>query len=162
MLVKSYNGIIRVYLWWRNLSFEVYLYMCKNLSGNLEFEVNYRGITPDKPIAIIPVDIIASPLELLQGAIHYKLYSHRIRRIKNRGLVLALLSVGEKQLEKLIDFLEDGIRAGSDYYVVAVDTDLGNREACVPISFKHEDLKDLDPGKLGKLVKNVDVLLSLI
>lgn len=163
MLVKQLsNGSIEVNLWWRSTSFRVSMYLCRNQSRSLEAEVNYRRITPDKPIAIIPVNTVNSILELLQGAVHYKLYSNRIRRVKNKGLVLALLCTGEKQLERLISTLETAISAGLDYYVVAVDTELENRESCFPLGLEQRKFSELNSNDLSKLVKNVEALFALL
>lgn len=150
------SGAIRVNLWWRNRFFDLHVYICKNNSRNLVEEITFRGVTPDKPIALIPETLISSHLELIIGAAHYELYSHRTHKIKNKGLALALLTLGEKQLDRLIGLLEKAVAEGSRYYLVSLNRDVDKKNNCEVLKVES---KTLNRDELLKLVKNVDALL---
>lgn len=153
------NGAVRVNLWWRNWFFDLYVYVCENTSRNLEEEIKFRGITPDNPVALIPETLISSHIELVLGAVHYKLYSHRIQRVKNKGLALALLTLGEKQLDRLINLIEKAVADGLRYYLVSLDKDVNNKNGCTTLKIES---RTLERNEFLKLVKNVDALLFTI
>lgn len=151
------KGVFLVNLWWRNQKFLVYFYSCKNLSKDLASEVKLRGLTPDKPVAIIPARMIKGLVQLVQGAVHYKIYAESISRIKNKGLLLALLITGRKQLKELVDALELSIKSGEDYYIISLDEPLRKSELCTAT-----DIEAGIPEELKQVVKNVDALLSYL
>ena len=157
MMVKPLgNGVFTAILWWRNLEVNIYLYSCHNITKDLASEVRMRGASPELPLALIPHNLVSSPLEILQGAIHYALYSHKIKRIRNRGLALALLITGIRQLEKLVSALEEELKRGTSYYVVGVNTDLRNKDCCAP-------LENLDTSRMPqRLAKNIELLFLLL
>lgn len=147
---------IQVELSWRNITFYIYIYNCKNITHHLLEEVTLRGFKPDQALTLIPVDLIDNPLQIIQGAIHYKLYSDRLQRIRNQGLLLALFILGFRQLNELIETLENGISRSNIYYVVGVDNDLFNKNGCeeTPIQLRSN-------ASVSSLVKNARFLLSV-
>lgn len=115
-----------------------------------------RNALPTKPVTLIPSSLVETPLQLIQGALHYKLYANRITRIKNQGLLLALLITGTKQLNKLIELLNSEVENGTDYYLISIDVPLENLEGCTKIS-----VADVRNESLSALVKNTRLVLSL-
>lgn len=148
---------VQVSLSWRKTTFNVYLYDCNNVTYRLLDEVSYRGLKPDQALTLIPVDLIENPLQLLQGSIYYTLYSNRLQRIRNKGLLLALFILGCRQLNELIESLENSISKSSRYYVVGVDVDLANKAGCVETA-----LHLGGEVNVSSLVKNTRFLLSVI
>jgi hypothetical protein len=153
------KGLIRINLSWRNLILDVYIYKCSNIYKNLLKEVEYRLIKPEDPIAIVPTSLIKTPLQLLQGSLYYKLYSNGIKRVKNRGLLLAMMITGNKQINKVVEALGVEIERGVDYYLVSLESPPSNTNMCTPLSSL-----EIDGSRevLRPLVKNTSTLLELI
>jgi hypothetical protein len=63
------NGRVRVFLDWRNTTVEVYVYSCENYTGDLKREVEYRGVKPEDPVAIIPCSTIENPSSIDPGCL---------------------------------------------------------------------------------------------
>lgn len=155
--IQIHENIIRIVLEWRPLLIDIHLYVCKNSSRSLDNEIKLRGISHNTPIAIIPVTIVKTPFQLIQGAVHYAIYSNKITRIKNQGLLIASLVTGIHQLNELIDKLETEIGKGVDYYVLGVNIKPENIDKCEP--YIVSNLKD-EP--IDVLVKNVKYVISLV
>lgn len=151
------NNKIHVELTWRNTSFDLYIYLCRNKTNKLLSEVQLRSIKPDDPAALIPVTLIETPLQLIQGAIYYRIYSDRLTRIRNKGLLLASMILGVKQLGELIDKLEKEVGRGVDYYLVSVDTPLDAVNECSSIN-----MEEVRSTSLSALVKNTQFVISMI
>ncbi|MEM2024696.1 MAG: hypothetical protein QXW94_00145 [Desulfurococcaceae archaeon] len=153
---ETKNSETRLELEWRDQSIRVYTYLCES-GGSLTEEISRRGISPDKPVAMLPVSMVESPLQLIQGAIHYAMHAPRINRIKNRGLLLASLITGVTQLSELVESLERELRGRGNFYLVSVDVPPCNTDKCVPIAPRfNEDMYS------GKIIKNVKCILSMI
>jgi len=153
---ENYRDELRVEIGWRGLHLSIYLYYCKNETGNLNSELQLRKASPAKPITLIPVTLVETPLQLVQGALHYKFYAGRVSRIKNQGLLLALLITGMKQLDELIELFSSELEKGVDYYLVGVDALPGDLEGC-----KEVDVTGAESRSLRALVKNTRLALSL-
>jgi hypothetical protein len=153
------KGLIRINLPWRSLTLDVYIYKCSNLYKNLLKEVEYRLIKPEDPVAIVPISLIETPLQLLQGSLYYKLYSNGVKRVKNRGLLLAMMITGNKQINKVVGALGVEIERGVDYYLVSLESPPLNTNMCTPLSSL-----EIDRSRevLRPLVKNTSTLLELI
>jgi hypothetical protein len=153
------KGLIRINLPWRSLTLDVYIYKCSNLYKNLLKEVEYRLIKPEDPVAIVPISLIETPLQLLQGSLYYKLYSNGVKRVKNRGLLLAMMITGNKQINKVVGALGVEIERGVDYYLVSLESPPLNTNMCTPLSSL-----EIDGSRevLRPLVKNTSTLLELI
>jgi hypothetical protein len=153
------KGLIRINLPWRSLTLDVYIYKCSNLYKNLLKEVEYRLIKPEDPVAIVPISLIETPLQLLQGSLYYKLYSNGVKRVKNRGLLLAMMITGNKQINKVVGALGVEIERGVDYYLVSLESLPSNTDMCTPLSsLKIDGSREV----LRPLVKNTSTLLELI
>ncbi|MEM4481747.1 MAG: hypothetical protein QXK88_04100 [Desulfurococcaceae archaeon] len=153
---ETKNGETRLELEWRDQSIRVYTYLCES-SGSLAEEISRRGVSPDKPVALLPLSMVESPLQLIQGAIHYAMHAPRINRIKNRGLLLASLITGVTQLSELVESLERELRGRGNFYLISVDAPPCNTDKCVPIALRfNEDMYS------EKLIKNVKCILSMI
>jgi len=151
------DGEIYIEVYWRNLSTCIYIYVCENKTKRLDQEIAFRGISPNVPIAIIPISLVESALQILQGALHYKIYSDRVKRVRNQGLFLASLVVGQRQLSGLINSMSLKINAGENYYIVGVGVKPPNTERC-------SGLTGLSTGtvSLKALVKNIKLVLSIV
>lgn len=151
------DGKIHIDLTWRNTSLDIFIHLCRNITSKLFDEVKLRSIKQDDPMALIPVTLVETPLQLIQGAIYYKIYSSRITRIRNKGLLLASMSLGIKQLNELVDKLENEIERGVDYYLVSVDAEPAITSSCNPA-----DLSGVEDRSLHTLVKNTQFIISMI
>lgn len=157
LTVEAESGRVAFRLNWRGLTVSLYAYFCENNSKSLIGEVSKRGVSPDAPMALVPTTLVESPLQLVQGAIHYAIYATRVTRIKNRGLLLASMITGITQLNELIENLESEFRDGADFYLVSVDVPPSNTEECMPVALR------CDKGVyLERLVKNVKNVLSMV
>ena len=153
----SQDGKIHIDLTWRNASLDVFIHLCRNITSKLLDEVKLRAIRQDDPIALIPVTLVETPLQLIQGAVYYKIYSSRITRTRNKGLLLASMSLGIKQLNELVDKLGSEVEKGVDYYLVSVDTEPVVTNSCNPA-----DLSGVEDKSLRTLVKNTQFIISMI
>lgn len=151
------DGLTKISLKWRDLSVYIYTYICKNTTRNLDREIKLRNISPDKPITLIPKTLIKTPLQFIQGSIHYALMSSKITRIRNQGLLLAIFTTGIDQLSELINTLSSEIEKGIDYYLLGVDTQPVNLDDCYPYT-----IRELGDGVNDVIVKNINQLLSMI
>lgn len=151
------NEYIEVLLGWRNTSLRIYLYSCKNITGDLKKEIEYRGIKPEDPVSIIPENIIETPLQLIQAALAYKIYSSELERIRNKGLLLAMLATGTSQISEVVKILGDEVEKRKQYYILGVDCIPQNTSECTPL-----DYRSVGTGFVKPLVKNIRFLLTLL
>jgi hypothetical protein len=113
-----------------------------------------------KTYALIPEKLLETDLQILQGIIHFYIYSETLKRIKNKGLLLLMLILGRKQLRDVIDDLSNGYQVSRNYYIVVIGDELkhvpGN---CIyyKLSFKNPARKDYEI-----LSKNIQTLLDTI
>lgn len=149
----------RISLEYLGFHHEISALICEKLSASLEDEIKLRGLGPEKPIALVPSSLISSPLQILQGAFHYIANAERFRRVRNRGLLLAMLMTGFRQLNDFISAAERGYARSASYYIVALEEDF-NKTKCGELSF--EELRIQVSPIRELLVKNVDAVLSLI
>jgi hypothetical protein len=152
------NGRVRIFLDWRNTTVEVYVYSCENYTGDLKREVEYRGIKPKDPVAIIPCSTIENPLQLIQAALFYKVYSSRFKRFRNQGLLIAMLAMGLTQISSVVESIGREIESGSRYYLLGVDRVPSNTSMCSVIN----PIEGVNARTLKPLVKNTRLLISLL
>lgn len=153
-----YEDRIDITLEWINRTVSVYIYECINKYLDLEREAVYRDISPSKPVSIIPLTLIKNPLQLIQGALHYDMYSNKITKIRNRGLLLASLMLGTRQISELVEAIKNELSRGVDYYLLSVNTPVNALNECSPAG--RQLIKET--RSLDELVKNTKLLLSLI
>lgn len=140
--------------------YEVSAFICGKLSPSLEDEIRLRGIGPDKPVALVPSSLISSPLQILQGAFHYAVYADKLKRVRNRGLLLAMLMAGFRQLNDFISAAEMEFARSADYYIVALGEEGFGKSMCRGLPLEE---RWAPPGPVRELlVKNVEAVLSLI
>lgn len=147
---------IHVELSWRNMELDIYLYLCEAKTTSLLEEVEYRGFDPRNPITLIPLNLVESTVQLLQGSLYYKLYAHRVHRVRNQGLLLASFILGVRQLNELLDQLEKSFVNTNKYYIVSVDTPLVNTSKCTSPS-----LGEGETMSIAMLVKNTGFTISI-
>lgn len=147
---------LRVNLGWLNSSFSVYLYLCENVTRDLDGELALRGVSLAHSITLVPRSIVKTPLQLVQGATHFKLYGHKVTKVKNPGILLGMLITGMRQISDFLSTTRTEIEKGEKYYLVAVGTRPGNTQNCKPLK-----LTDMRNGNLWALVKNTKLVLSL-
>ncbi len=146
---------------WREtpIKIRVYVFLCNKLCKDLNSEVLTREIKSTDAQVIIPVTSTSSIHQIIQGVIHYTIYSSRQYRIKNRGLLLGALILGYTQINSLTNILEKTFKASPQYYLIGVDQKPRNLEKCHAL--KLEDLIK-KPIAMSILVKNAYVAVTLI
>jgi len=58
---------------------------------------------------------------LIQAALAYKIYSSELERIRNKGLLLAMLATGTSQISEVVKILGDEVEKRKQYYILGVD-----------------------------------------
>lgn len=146
---------------WREtpIKIKVYVFLCSKLCEDLNSEVLTREIKSTDAQVIIPVTSISSIHQVVQGAVHYTIYSSRQRRIKNKGLLLGALILGYTQIDDLTSILEKNFKISPHYYLVGVDQRPRNLEKCYTLRL--EDLLE-KPTTMSTLVKNAYIAVTLI
>ncbi|MEZ0394387.1 MAG: hypothetical protein ABWK00_05030 [Desulfurococcaceae archaeon] len=127
------------------------LYLCNRLHEALEEELVGLGISGRT--SIIPAGCIESPAAALQGAIHVALFG--TLGIRNPGLALASMALGEWRLERLVEILKECYVNSEKHYVVTLDDYKPPENMCRPVA-----PGELFEGSFTGLVKNVLLLLE--
>lgn len=153
-----FPGLVKVKLL-NIINVNIYIYLCNKLCKDLHEEVSKRGLNPVEPMAILPTKIVHSVLQIIQNSIHYKIYSKNLSRIKNKGLLLAMLITGINQVSKMLDLLERSYEESDSYYLVSVDKKPLIINKCSPLELGNHLTIGLDPMHL---VKNIDLLFQMI
>jgi len=106
-------------------------YVCNKVCGDLDSEVQYRGIKPEYSISLIPETALTSPLQIIFATLAYIVYGYELRT-RNKGLAYAMLVIGEGQITEAVEFLRRTYRESGKYYVIEFggDSGLWNRESC--------------------------------
>ncbi|WP_440060121.1 hypothetical protein ACSU1N_02920 [Thermogladius sp. 4427co] len=133
-------------------------YICFKQCSTLKDEVTKLGLTPEQPIALIPESLVKYSLQILQGLIHYYANNNLFQRVKHRGLLLAMLILGDRQISELLENLEKGFASSKRYILVSADPGYGKPSNCEDYT-----LKDLTlPEDLTIVIKNIAVVLNLL
>jgi hypothetical protein len=113
-----------------------------------------------KTYTLIPEKLLETDLQVLQGIIHFHIYSEALRRIKNKGLLLSMLILGRKQLRDVIDDLNNSYQVSKNYYVIVII--VNDKIEHIPgnciyyrLSFENPTRKDYEV-----LSKNIQTLLD--
>ncbi|MET1160244.1 MAG: hypothetical protein ABWW65_04725 [Thermoprotei archaeon] len=110
---------------------------------------------------IIPENIVTKEeilLRVIQGCIHYILYSNEFK-VKNRGLLLAMLILGHKQLADVIDNLNKAYASSSSYFLVIINPDKACPSNCKGLAYSTIEFKR---KFLSNLAKNILALIERI
>ncbi|MGC9121759.1 MAG: hypothetical protein ACP5HP_02345, partial [Thermogladius sp.] len=82
--------------------FEARIYQCWKKNEDIDAELQNLGLVPDLPVALIPSKLIENDVQLVQGLAHYYMNKNLLTRIRHKGLLLATLVTGFKQLKDLL------------------------------------------------------------
>jgi len=106
-------------------------YVCSKVCGDLDSEVQYRGIKPEYSISLIPEKAVTSPLQIVFATLAYIVYGDELRT-RNKGLAYAMLVVGEDQITEVVEFLRRTYKESGKYYVIEFggESSLWNRDGC--------------------------------
>ncbi|QOR94607.1 hypothetical protein IMZ38_01320 [Thermosphaera chiliense] len=138
---------------------KLFAYKCVKQHEDFEKELGLRGLTPDKPAAILPLSMFKTPLQLVQAGIHYELYRSELSRFRNQGLLLLLLATGHSQISSLLSDLRARYSESSHYLLFSIGGEGFDKTGCEV--FK-DYVQNIDEESRAVLVKNISSLLSLI
>ncbi len=141
-----------------NYKVSLKIYKCQGGSTSLDGEIRRLDISPDKPIAVIPEDMIESAYQVLQGALYYMIADKLWRRTRNKGLLLAILITGRRQIKDYVDEAIEEYSRSKSYYTVVIAEDKWRKvwKHCVPITIDVLG-RDLTPA-----VKNLRRMIQLL
>jgi hypothetical protein len=138
--------------------FNARFFLCSKTSRDLDSELQALGLSPELPVALIPVKLIENNLQLIQGVVHYFVNKELLTRIRHEGLLLAMLITGFKQLKDLLNSLREAYNE-TDKYLLVSATEVYNR----PVNCIDYPLGDTDFSRsITGNVKNVAVILDLL
>ncbi len=100
---------------------DIYIYICKKTSNEIDNEIKNIGITSKLPIALLPKDLIENDLQLILGPIYYHLYREKFSKVKNKGLLLSMFILGYTQLKDLIDDVKKYYRLSEQYFITTIE-----------------------------------------
>lgn len=136
-----------------------HMYLCEKITSSIDDELSARKLDPSGLVIILPSQLVATPLQIVQGLLHYVVYAGRLEKIKNRELLIALLTIGVRQLNQAVKMLEDSYIESSTYYMVCIDGDKAPclSDKCKPVDIESFSLRDAR----RTLAKNIENVLSL-
>ncbi len=128
---------------------------CLGRKDNFDDEVRLLDISPDTPVSIIPVNAIDTQLQFIQAVLGYIRYKDKLR-IRNKGLLIASLILGTRQVRETIELLRRTyIDSDKRYYIVCIETiNACKRTSCKPVSIRFDNIAN------QRLVKNIRVLID--
>jgi hypothetical protein len=133
-------------------------FLCSKKSRDLDSELQALGLTPELPVALIPVKLVENDLQLIQGVVHYFVNRGLLTRIRHEGLLLAMLITGFKQIKDLLSSLKEAY-SETDKYLLVSATQAYNRPVnCIDYPLSNIDFSRSITGN----VKNVTVILDLL
>ncbi|AFK50692.1 hypothetical protein TCELL_0267 [Thermogladius calderae 1633] len=138
--------------------FEARIYQCWKKNKDVDAELQDLGLAPDLPVALIPSKLIESDVQLIQGVAHYYMNKNLLTRIRHKGLLLATLVTGFKQLKDLLENLRVSYSQSERYFIVAATGGFPRPPNCSDYEIHETDFaKDIT-----NIVKNVAVVLDLL
>ena len=138
--------------------FEARIYQCWKKNEDIDAELQDLGLAPDLPVALIPSKLVGNDVQLVQGLAHYYMNKNLLTRIRHKGLLLATLVTGFKQLKDLLENLRVSYSQSERYLVVAATGGFPRPSNCSEYEIRKTDIaKDIT-----NIVKNVAVLLDLL
>jgi len=130
------------------------IYKCMKRYDNILDEINYRGIQPSKPVALIPSQLVKNSTQFIQGSIHYILYRGEFN-VVNQGLLLAMMITGVNQVKDIVDLVNKMFIVDGDYYIVFIGDQEVNLENCTPYNCSQDIFRDAEI-----LLKNIEIILE--
>ncbi len=137
------------------------LYHCHKTERTLEDEIKILDIKRDDEIALIPSQLVKSRYQIVQALLYYMISEKIRRRYRTRGICIASLTTGIRQIKDLTSILKKEYDRSDSYYVVCVNKAVEKcretlNEKCreIPLSSLGEDLR--------AAVKNLREILELI
>lgn len=128
---------------------------CLGKKDSFDDEIKLLKIDPDTPISVIPVNAIDTRLQFIQAILGYIRYKDKLR-IRNRGLLIASLVLGTRQVRETIELLRKTYTySDKKYYMICVGCiDICRRASCIPVSIRFDNIAN------QRLVKNIRVLIE--
>ncbi|ADI32649.1 hypothetical protein [Staphylothermus hellenicus] len=132
-----------------------HIFSCKKSRENIDEEIDRLKLDNKTVYALIPVNTIQSINQLIQGVLHYYIYEKTYTRIRNKGLLLSMFILGQKQLRDTINKINNGFSSSKNYYLIIIgDQKTSIRDKCVPTDLVF-DLRDDDFKVLAKNIQSV-------
>jgi hypothetical protein len=135
------------------------VYSCMGREPSLKGEVERLAIGENEPIALVPVSLLKTRLQLVQAVLYYLASPRLHERIRNKGLLLAALLTGSSQVEDTIRLLNEAYTVShGEYYMVCLEGECASKASagsCKPI--RMEEL----PSDLHVAVKNLEGIMRL-
>lgn len=128
---------------------------CLGRKDSFDDEIKLLEIGSDAPVSIIPVNAIDTQLQFIQAILGYIRYRDKLR-IRNKGLLVASLILGTRQVRETIELLRKTYTySNKKYYMICIESiDICKRASCKPISIRFDSIAN------QRLVKNIRVLVE--
>ncbi len=135
------------------------IYRCIGEKAGFGEEINRLDLPSNCPVAVIPLSMLSSAYQLIQGLAYY-VGSEKLRlRIRNKGLLLAVLITGKRQLKDYILEASDSYSESDKiYYIVEIKRSYSWKP---PSSCQAIRIEDLGIA-IHPAVKNLKHLLDII
>jgi len=106
-----------------------YTYECIGEKQSFTEELADLNIDNSKTIAIIPKKLIKDDFQIIQGVFHYHVFQDSFRKIRNKGLLLAMMILGFNQIERVVEEVGEKYSVDKTYLVVSL-TEIGIDRVC--------------------------------
>ncbi|ABN70005.1 hypothetical protein Smar_0905 [Staphylothermus marinus F1] len=136
-----------------------YIFYCKKSRENIDEELDNLKLDDKNVYALIPVNAIYSINQLVQGVLHYIVYEKTYTRIRNKGLLLSMFILGQRQLRDTINKINTGFVSSKNYYLIII----GNQKISISNKCDPADLVfDLKEHDFKVLAKNIQSILEML
>ncbi len=132
--------------------------ICSKNRDTIENELIHIGLNRDEIQAIIPENLVKTPLQFIQALINHILYGSEFN-VRNKGLLLSMLVIGEDQISEAVEILSRSYRESTRYYLLSISDSCRNiaDQTCEP--FIINDISQ-EWMHYKQLVKNLASLLK--
>jgi len=97
-----------------------YTYECIGEKQSFTEELVDLNIDDSKPIAIVPKKLIKDDFQIIQGVFHYHVFQNSFKKIRNKGLLLAMMILGFNQIERVVEEVGEKYNVDKTYLVISL------------------------------------------
>ncbi len=135
------------------------IYKCVGEKPGFEEEVDALNPPSTCPVAIIPSLMLSTAYQVIQGIVYFTGSEKPRLRVRNKGLLLAMLLTGKRQLKDYIVEASDSYRkSGGTYYIVGLKCSYSWKP---PSNCRIVRIEDLGTA-IHPAVKNLKHLLDVV
>lgn len=146
---------------YNNAEIQFSLYHCYKTGETLEDEIKILGIKRDDEIALIPSQLVISRYQIVQALLYYMISDKIRRRYRTRGICIASLITGIRQIKDLTSILKKEYNKSNSYYVVCINKGVEKCRETLNGKCREISLSSLGEN-LEITVKNLREILELI